>query len=83
MKTIDKNIKDGIALVQDDDGRHTRYEALTEDNATLDTGFTRQVYLGQLHYVASHMAVGLIVNDRRMANGEKYPKTGWERWRPV
>ena len=83
MKTIDINILADIALVQDDDGKHTRYEPLTENNSTLDLSFTRQVYLGQLHYVAGHKAVGLIVNDRLMPNGEKYPKTGWTRWRPV
>jgi len=82
LKLIDINHTHGLALVQDKDGRHTRYVEVDEAPTELDTSYTKQIYLGQLHYVASHTVVGLVVHDR-IINGKRCPKDGWTRWKPV
>ena len=82
MRTIDINDTHDLALVQDADGRHTRYVPMDEAPPDLAPDTTKQVYLGQLHYVASHTVVGLAVHDR-IINGKRCPKDGWLRWRPV
>jgi hypothetical protein len=82
MKTIDINHKHGLALVQDNDGKNSRYVATDEAPTEVDDSFTKQIYLGQLHYVASHSVVGLVVHDK-IIDGKRCPKDGWLRWKPV
>jgi hypothetical protein len=82
LRTLDINHKHTLALVQDSDGRNTRYVDAEEAPTALEETVTKQVYLGQLHYVASHAVVGLAVHDR-IINGKRCPKDGWLRWKPA
>lgn len=86
MRTLDTNPEADLALVQD--GEHwasgdnnTRYIPLYEA-PLLTKEKIAPVYLRQLHYVAAHIAAGLVVHDRVDDNGMKPPRTGWTRWQP-
>ena len=86
MRTIDTNPLHKLALVQDSEAWHsadanTRYVALDEAPA-LEKEALAETYLRQLHYVASHVAVGLFIHDRVDAQGARFPRTGWMRWKP-
>ena len=87
MRTVDTHIEAGLAMVQDakrwaDPDNNTRYIPL-KDAPPLSDEKISQTYLKQLHYVASHIAVGLTVNARvnEIEGKGPYPKTGWTRWR--
>jgi len=85
MHTIDIHPELGLALVQDTDNwsgenNNTRYVPCADAPPLSDVDIP-QTYLGQLHYVASHIPVFLQVHQRVMPNGQAYPKGGWTRWR--
>lgn len=85
MRTIDTNPEASLALVQDGETWHggdndTRYCALSEAPPLSDEVIP-QTYLGQLHYVAAHIPVGLQVHARMDTSGNRPPKHGWTRWK--
>jgi len=85
MKTLDTNPEHDLALVQntgawEEPYNNTRYIPL-EDAPLLGSERVLPTYLRQLHYIASHVSVGLEVHDRLNEKGEKFPTTGWTRWK--